>query len=91
MNRFNGDKTVIPLLGGSTSSHVLTLPSTRYPYKDKQAGTNFAPMHPHFRSAHYDDIPSNLYGYRASRRNGKTVQEITHNVTFKEWIQKYKP
>jgi len=71
-------------LDNRTSSICQRLDGTRHAFKDRQAGTNFAAMHPLCRSTHYDDIPNALYGYRTSRKNGKTVQEVPHGMTYKQ-------
>jgi SPP1 gp7 family putative phage head morphogenesis protein len=72
-------------LDNKTSTVCQRLDGSRYAFKDRIAGTNFAPMHPNCRSTHYDDIPNNLYGKRASRnKDGKTVHEVPHDVTYEQ-------
>lgn len=73
-----------------TSNVCEDLDGTRHVYKDRQAGTNFAPMHPNCRSTHYDDIPNNRYDVRSSRKSGRTVQEVPHDMKYSEWIDKFK-
>ncbi len=73
-----------------TSQPCHDLDGTRHSFKDRQAGTNFAPMHANCRSTHYNDITSNLYGYRASRKGGKTVHEVPHDMTFSYWKKEFK-
>lgn len=73
-----------------SSSVCQDLDGIRHAFKDRQAGTNFSPMYPLCRSTHYDDIPNVLYGYRASRKNGKTVHEVPHDMTFSDWVAVFK-
>ncbi|MCT4599047.1 MAG: minor capsid protein [Vallitalea sp.] len=80
----------IATLDTKTSSVCHSLDGTRHAFKDRQAGTNFAPMHPNCRSTHYDDIPNELYGYRASRKNDDTVYQVPHDMTFSNWVTNFR-
>ncbi len=69
-----------------TSEICGELDGQRFEYKNRQAGTNFPPMHPNCRSTTYDDIKNNLYDKRGARDlTGKGIDYVPYDVTYKQW------
>ena len=82
----------VATLDSRTSEICQSMDGKVFDYKDREEGVNYPPLHPNCRSktrAYLGEEAEKTLKRRArDPKTGKT--EIINNVSYKDWIKKYK-
>lgn len=72
----------------STSEICRSLDGKVFEEKERKAGVNCHPMHPHCRSTDIPYIPD-LDGTRIARGSDGKTYKVDRNISYEEWYEKY--
>lgn len=87
-----GEYQYVATLDARTSAICQEMDGKRYKLKDRKAGTNYPPMHPHCRSTTIAVIDGfDITKLERSSRDSETGESkrVPADMTYKEWYQRF--